>query len=258
MHQKTSDTAEGKAGIIKNVFEGYRRFNSSPLDLPPECLEFQSFFKFCSDFEVIPPDLSKIEIRNILVVIEKLNFQVNSANITYMKLDQFIEALFVASYSQVLMPSKLQLDDPSVGELYTRLQQADTRRIYKAARHSGTNTSQPQLKARTSRQLDKMPPIGKGDALGSETSRHTDRGKKSRKMSEELEISAKPEMSASIISHTSRVVKDDEGYWEKGIRHFEELIENLKIPNRRWDAFKMIEERRKRLIKSQPRYWEGI
>lgn len=237
-------------------------------------------------------------------MIEKLDFQVNSANVTYLKLDQFIEALFVASYSQVLMPSKLQLDDPAVDDLYSRLEKADTRRIVdrrsnhmsqptiKTGRHNDRRykadnddvkdkavnadmekASKVENEAKVEKvkvkkekkegeQNGKVKDLKggkepKGGVIEEKGSRDLKADLKEQKEGELEEEGTKRKMTASMISHGSRVVKQDEGYWEKGIKHLEELLEGLQIPVKRWDTFKLIEDRRKRFTKSQPRYWEG-
>lgn len=249
----------------QNIFEGYRRFNKSPLEIPPDCVEFQAFFMFCSDFNVISANLSKADLRCLLVVIEKLNFQVNSSNVTYLTFEEFIEALFVVSYAQVLLPSHHQLESPVVESLHEQLEQIEdheeaadgepTRRI-SIGNKLPVSESAPALKqtGRKKSVIPEKPKETENDKLqlpklpDKDISKEAAKIPSSKRPSEQLPDSGQ---------RSHRILKADDEYWVKGINHLKEFLSGLRIPVKRSEAFRLIEEKRRRFSKQEPRYWDG-
>jgi hypothetical protein len=124
--QEFKDTVNEFRPLLRLLFECYRGYCKHPLNIPLDSIDFNSFFLFCIDFSVIPRNVKPTDLRTILVVIERLNFKVNEEQgVTYLNFDEFIEAIFVVSYSQVLVPSQHPLDSYTVAEIYAKLEQIE-------------------------------------------------------------------------------------------------------------------------------------
>lgn len=167
-------------------------------------LEFPCFFSFCSDFGIIQKNFKPNDLKTILVVIEKMNFRMEG-EVQYLTFHQFVEAIFVVSYSQLLLPTKTTLDGKQVESLYKSLEKIE-------------------------QEMEK-------DPISDENHQQSDDVDKSLDKSEE---------------------EDEEKVKQEDIKHLEHFLSCIKIPTRKYEVFRVIEDRRKKNMQKDTRYWDEI
>lgn len=169
---------------------------------------------------------------------------------TYLTFEEFIEALFVVSYAQVMLPSSRQIEAPLVEDLHEKIEHLEddagdtvepTKRVAIGSKRKIT-ASEPSLK----------PTPRKSSVTPSHLT--TERQEKSKESAHTIEEKQKKISSPSEMPH---VIKADEEYWRKGVDHLNEFLTKLGLPSKRSDTFRLIEEKRKRFSKQEPRYWDG-
>lgn len=98
---------------IRNVFSAYQKLHKHPLATEPHLLNFDCFYLFCLDFNIVPKTAQPRELKNALVVMDKFGIR-GEKEFGVFDIEQFSEAIFVLAFAKVMLPG---LSEKAKGKL---------------------------------------------------------------------------------------------------------------------------------------------